>query len=170
MGRTKGRGDEPAGTLVRRTHKDGPQIIRDDGKRWGPAAEKRFLDCLAASCNVKLSAVQSGFSAVTAYNRRRADAAFAARWQAALEQGYVRLETALLRAAADAMEGFAPDVDAPIPTVTVKEALQVLGMHRAAATRGVRARGRWARPRSLEELSDGILAKLSVIEAVRERS
>src|SRR5687767_12423732 len=107
------------GTSLRASGKDGPQRIASTGRRWTDEAEAQFLDSLAASCNVTLSAQAAGFSKEAIYRRRRTDAGFAARWQAALEQGYARIEIALVRRAADALEGFAPDPDTPFPEMTV---------------------------------------------------
>ena len=43
----------PAGTALRASGKDGPQLIASSGKRWTDEAEARFLDSLAASCNLR---------------------------------------------------------------------------------------------------------------------
>lgn len=157
----------PAGTIVRASGKDGPQVIRSTGHRWTEQAEAVFLDQLAASCNVKLSAAAAGFSTVAIYNRRRADPGFAARWQAALEQGYARIEILLVQRASDALEGFAPDPETAIPEMTVKDALAILGLHRAAVKGEGRRPGWRPRPRSLDEVRDSILTKLEAIEALR---
>lgn len=157
----------PPGTILRASGKDGPQRIESKGKRWTEEAEARFLDALGASCNVRHSAAAAGFSTVAIYNRRRNDPAFAARWQAALEQGYARIEMALVARAADALEGLAIDPDSPIPQMSVRDAIAVLGLNRAAV-KGEGNRPGWrARPRSLEEMRDSILSKLEAIEARR---
>ena len=143
--------------------KDGPQLVRIKGRRWSDAAEARFLDHLAASCNVTAAAEVAGFTRVAIYRRRRKDPAFAQRWQAALEQGYARIEALLLRRAEEALEGFAPDPDLPIPAMSIKDALAILGHHRAAVERGPRSRRQWARPRSLDEVRDSILRKLEAV-------
>ena len=81
------------------------------------------------------------------------DPAFAQRWQAALEQGYARIEMALVQRAADALEGFAPDPDTPIPMMTVEQAIKVLDRHRATIEGGPPSRGE-DRPRKLDELRE----------------
>ena len=149
----------PRGTTIL-TGKDGPQLIRSQGRRWSDAAEVRFLDHLAATCNVTASASEAGFSAAAIYKRKRRDPGFAQRWQAALELGYSRIEALLLRRAEEALEGFAPDTELPIPPMSIKDALAILGHHRRAVERGPRSRRQWARPRSLDEMRDSILAKL----------
>jgi hypothetical protein len=159
----------PTGTKAL-VHKDGPQVVRSTGKRWSDAAEAVFLDHLAASCNVSFSAAQAGFSAVAIYARRRRDPAFARGWQRALEQGCARIETALIRAAAESAEGRDPDPDTPIPKMTVKEALMVLGQARRSLEDGRRTRRGVPRPRSLADVRESILSKLEIIESARLRA
>ncbi len=155
------------GTALRASGKDGPQRIASRGKSMTEESEARFFDALGASCNVTWSAEAAGFCKNTVYRRRRLDGAFAARWQAALEQGYARIEMALVRRAADALEGFAPDPDTPIPEMTVGDAVTILKLHHAAV-HGGGVSPRWRpRPRSLDEVRDSILAKLEAIEAAR---
>jgi hypothetical protein len=157
----------PAGTAILRS-KDGLQIIRSKcGRRWTAEAESCFIDHLAASCNVSAAAEACGFTRVAIYKRRRTDPAFAQRWQAALEQGAVRIEALLLLRAEEALEGCAPDPGLPIPAMSIKDALAILGHHRRAVERGPRSRRQWARPRSLDELSESILRKLEVIAPAR---
>lgn len=153
----------PAGERIRARGKDGPQIIATTGKRWSEAAEKTFLDHLAASCNITRSAAAAGFSATRMFQLRRADPAFAQRWQAALEQGHARLSALLVQRAIEALEGFAPDTETPIPEMTVGDALRILGHHQRTVDGGPRSRRQWARPRTLDELSETILAKLEAI-------
>ena len=152
-----------AGVVLRGTGKDGPQLVRTAGRRWSDEAEALFLDRLAASCNVTYAAEATGFSREAIYRRRRTDPAFAERWQAALEQGYARIEMALVRRAADALEGFAPDPDTPIPHMTVQDAIAVLKLHAPAVKGEGRAPGWRARPRSLDEMRESILRKLEAI-------
>jgi hypothetical protein len=87
----------------------------------------------------------------------------AERWQAALEQGYARIEMLLVRRASEILEGCAPDPDTPLAAMTVKEAITFLQLHRSSVKREGRAPGWRARPRSLDEMRDSILAKLEAI-------
>lgn len=155
-------GTDPATTAIV-VGKDGPQVMRFTAKRWNEEAETVFLDTLAATCNVTAAAAACGFSDRAVYYRRRNDPGFAKRWQAALETGYVRIETLLIRRAIEALEGFAPDPSVPIAPMTVKEASELLGRHRAAVEGGSRSRRYWARPRSLDEIEDSILRKLEAV-------
>jgi hypothetical protein len=158
----------PAGrTLV--TAQYGTQVRETKGHRWSDEAETLFLDQLAATCNVKLAGDACGFSHAALYRRRRRDAGFMQRWDAALAQGYAHLESLLVRRAVDALEGVAPDPAAAVivPEVSVRDALAILGHHRRRIEGGPRSRREWARPRTLDEVRDSILRKLEAIEGAR---
>ena len=62
---------------------------------WAMKAEDRFIETLAESANVTLSAAAAGVSPSAAYRRRGRDASFRARWGEALATGYAQLEMAL---------------------------------------------------------------------------
>lgn len=159
----------PAGTILRASGPHGPQLVETAGRSWSDEAEALFLDSLAATCHVGRSARAAGFSTVTVYSRRRRDAGFADRWQAALAQGYIRVETALIRRTADQFEGVPDDPDTPIPAVSAAEAIALLRFHRAGATdQHGKVYGRQLRRRSIEEVRASILAKLEAIVAMRE--
>ncbi len=99
--------------------------------------EARFLGVLAASANVKLACAAAGLSVASAYARRNKWPGFGERWKAALENGYVRLEFAMIENACNAFEpgaGFEPDL--PMPPMNYHEAIQLLWLHRPAV-RGV---------------------------------
>jgi hypothetical protein len=68
---------------------------RRDG--WTVRRRAKFLEVLKLSCNVTAAAESVRLSITGAYDLRRRDAAFAAEWKAALEQGYSELEMLLLR-------------------------------------------------------------------------
>ena len=61
-----------------------------------PAKRKRFLAALAATCNAALAARHAGVDKTTPYYHRTRDATFRAQWQAAIEEGYDRLEELVL--------------------------------------------------------------------------
>lgn len=177
MGKSKGVGAGPAGTGLRASGKNGPQVIRSRGARWTDQAQERFLDVLGASCNVTLAAAAAGFSTEAIYARRRREPAFAAAWQAAVDHGYARIEAMLVQRAIEVLAGTAPDPDAlfpnapfpkmPFPNMSVRDAIAILQLHRAAV-RGEGKRPGWrGRPRSLEEVRGSILTKLEAIDAAR---
>ena len=157
----------PPGTILRASGKDGPQIIASSGARWTDESEARFLDHLASSCNVTLSAAAAGFSKEALYRRRRIDPDFAQAWQTALEQGYVRLEMLLIEGATASSKGAdrAERKHLPFPDMTVREAIVILQLHRASVKGDGMTRGAgWrARPRRLDEVRDSILKKLEAI-------
>lgn len=66
---------------------------------FGKRRRAIFLEHLAATCNVQASAAAAGVAVSTVYANRMRDADFRADWQAALEQGYARLEAALIERA-----------------------------------------------------------------------
>lgn len=86
---------------------DGRAIQVRKARRNGmtPARRRRFLEHLAATCNVIASAKSAGLSYNTFYTLRRNDPDFAAAWEQAIQTGYDRLEEALL---ARALRGVAP--------------------------------------------------------------
>jgi hypothetical protein len=68
-------------------------------KGWTRARRARFLEVLATSANVRLSARAVGVDTTGAYALRKRDAAFAELWDEAMAQGYDTLEAALLERA-----------------------------------------------------------------------
>ena len=66
---------------------------------FGQRRRATFLEHLAATCNVTASAAVAGVAVSTVYANRMRDAGFRADWDAALEQGYARLEAALIERA-----------------------------------------------------------------------
>lgn len=160
--------ENASATIVARSGKDGPQLIESRAKRWSDEAEAIFLDHLGASCNYTYSAKQADFSREAIYMRRRRDPDFARRCADAIAQGYARIEALLVEGAERALDGRGPDPDAPIPPMSVADALAVLKLHRATATGAdVRRPGWRGRPRGLDEVKASILRKLSAIERAR---
>lgn len=162
----KGGRQAPTGTVVRGANGARPRRVRSDGWQWNDEAEEIFFDALATHANVMMAAEECGFATPTVYRLRQKRADFAAKWSHALEQGYARLETAMVRAAADTMEGVAIDADRPFPEMTVEQAMNVLRAHRhelrhASATG--RGPGQVGRVRPIEEVRDSILRKIEAI-------
>lgn len=156
-----------AGAVVRRT-KHGVQRVRTC-VQWCDEREEAFLDALAASCHVTRAAEEAGVSHTSVYRQRRTSAGFAVKWQAALEQGYARLEIEMVRAATEAVTGVDYDADRPIGPMTAETALNLLKLHRASVT-GMGRRSGWAAPvRSIDEVGESILRKIRVIREMRER-
>ncbi|WP_420606241.1 hypothetical protein [Novosphingopyxis sp.] len=154
--------------------------VRKDG--WTDKRRTMFLNALADSCNVKLSAQAAGRSAHTAYKLRDRDPEFAAHWQAALRIGYERLETALLRRALrltgahESNDGeWAPD-DAPdqggsalFADMTVSQAMDLLSRHKANVAAGGGANINVRHIPTSDEVDELIIDRIAVLKRQRER-
>jgi hypothetical protein len=87
---------------------------------------KGFLEALAETSNVTASAARVNVPARTVYKLRREDGEFAARWLAALHEGYDNLEMELL--------GYLRD-PGPQRKMDVSAALRLLAAHRETVER-----------------------------------
>jgi hypothetical protein len=146
------------------------QVRRARLQGWSPSTERRFLETLAASCNVRRACEAVGLSQASAYYHRRQWQDFARAWDEALAIGYDRIEAALIEAACAGMEGreFAPD--APIPPMSAWDALQLLKLHQHQV-RGTGKPPRHApRRKSLDEVRASILRKLEAVERLAQRT
>jgi hypothetical protein len=85
-----------------------------------------FIEALAETSNVSVAAARAGVPALTAYRLRRDDPAFAAKWLAALHEGYDHLEIELL--------GYLRD-PAPGRKMDVAGAARILTLHRETVER-----------------------------------
>ncbi|MFN3389783.1 MAG: hypothetical protein ACK40O_12725 [Allosphingosinicella sp.] len=170
MAKRKRPGLGPAGLCVRAGGKDGSQLVETRGHRWSEEAQEIFLDHLGATCNYSLSAKRTGFSKEAIFRRRRRDPVFARLCFEATSQGYARIEALLVETAERLLDGRGPDPDSPIPAMTVAEAIAVLKLHRPEVRGEGKAPGWRARPRSLDEMRDSILKKLSAFERSRGAS
>ncbi len=100
-------------------------------KGWTKARRERFLDHVAATCNVREATEIVGLSQCGLYALRRRDPAFAEQWRMALLAGYDRLEAELLRKAISALDGIAigdPDKVVAGP-VSIEQAIKILDRH-----------------------------------------
>ena len=68
-------------------------------KIFGKERQERFLEHLAATCNVTASMRAADIGSCAVYRQRRINPEFREAWNAALELGYARLEAALLERA-----------------------------------------------------------------------
>lgn len=156
------------GTQLRYGPTGKPQRVKSHGYHWCAATEDAFFEVLAASCNVSLAAATVGFATPTVYRYRQLRPEFAARWQAALETGYARLEMELLRAATDSLADAPFGPDRPIPKMTVEQAMNVLRAHRHEVRgAGKRGPGAGAQRRRLEDVRDSITKKVAAIRNQR---
>jgi hypothetical protein len=158
-----------AGSRVRIGPNGKVMRVKTGGWQWSEEAEEVFFDHLAATCNVTAAAAAVGFTTPTVYRLRRMRPEFAARWPVALEQGYAKLEMALLQAANDSLEGVVFDDSRAIPKMTVEQAMNVLRAHRNEVSGSERrGPGAHARRRTLDEVRDSILRKVEAIRRAGE--
>jgi len=153
----------PPGRGVRASGKDGPQIIASSGARWTDEAETLFLDTLAATNNVTRAAEAAGFSREAIYARARRDSEFAEKMAHARAIGCGTIDDALYAAAAAILSGKPPPSDCPWPNMSVAEAIAISRLNRPAEGREGRRPAWPARRRSLAEVHESILTKLSAI-------
>lgn len=102
--------------------------------RWSAKREAAFLEALAESSNVALSLRASGLGETAVYRRRARYAEFAAKWAAALREGYLKLESEMLARALAGVEKPVWHGGKQVGTVTEyndRTALALLNAHRA---------------------------------------
>lgn len=129
--------------------------------------ERRFLAHLAATANVRLSAEATGIGWSAIYARRARVPDFARAMEAALREGYERLELALLD---NALRSLRPDGEAldeweaqldetdPLTRMTPREALLLLGYRRPEIVEGRRHAG-FPLPRASREEAEARLSR-----------
>ena len=143
------------------------QIARARLKQWTPRVEDRFLATLAATCNVKASCAAVGMTAASAYAHRQRWPRFMARWDAAIEAAYRRLEIALHQAAEQLLGTCDLPPEDPIGPITVEQVIHVMHMHKHQVHGLGKAPGAWRRPRTLDEMRGSILRKLQAVATAR---
>ncbi len=111
---------------------------------WTDTRRAKFLDHLAASCNVLASCEAVGMTKPGLYALRNRDPVFAGQFRAALLVGYERLEAELLRKAVALFEGDVASgdgqCDAVVGQITVDQAIKLLDRHHAVLKRDDTAR------------------------------
>src|SRR5690606_19900367 len=107
------------------------------------------------------SARKAGISANAMYRERRRNPGFAARWHAALCEGFARLEAELLSEALIAPTGNVKDATRKSRAQKYRLGLALLAAHRAAVRGGAPAGG--AAPRG--DAKAKLIAKLEAIRA-----
>jgi hypothetical protein len=139
------------------------QIARARLKQWTPRVEDRFLQVLGATCNVKAACAEIGLTPASAYGHRERWPAFARRWEAAIAEGYARIEAALMANGENLFSS--PDLppEAPMPPMSVEQAIHILHMHKNEVREIGGRPGRWRRPRTLDEVRPSLLGKLAAV-------
>lgn len=116
------RGGPGRRTSIRRARVDG----------WSPAVETRFLRVLAGTCNVLAACREIRMTQASAYGHRKQWPAFAKLWDAAIEEGYARLEIALLENGNNLFSHAELPPACDMPPMYATEAIHLLHMHRRA--------------------------------------
>jgi len=114
-----------------------PQMRKPSARSWTKAKEEAFLSVLAETCNVTRACKAAGIGVTSVYRRKKENAAFRARWLAAISTAYQQLELVLLERAFNGTEKLV-SVRAGEPR-TMREysdrlGLTLLRMHRDTAT------------------------------------
>lgn len=145
---------------------------RENG--WTKAKRTAFLSELAASCNIRRASQAAGMTPSGVYKLRQREEEFAVAWQAALEIGYERLETALVRRALETVgEVDIDEADARaelLEKMTVEQAIRILRQHRESIRQG-RPRDRRLSARHVatqEETDAALIKRIRMVE--RQRS
>ena len=150
--------------VVRGSGRGRTQIARARLSQWTPRLETRFFATLAATCNVKAACAEVGMSATAAYNHYRRWPTFAARWDAALENGYVRLELGLLESAGNIFSATDVMLDAPLPPMTIDQAIHLMHMHKHRLHGLGKRPGGLPKPPDIEKVRASILRKIEAVE------
>lgn len=147
------------------------QIRRARLGEWTPRSEARFLAALASCCNVSAACRTVGLTTVAAYNHYRAWPDFAKRWDAALAEGYVRLELALFDTARRVFDAADYPPDVPIEPMSFDQAVTLLRQHQLRVHGSGKQHGgvRQWRPRSGDEAFASLAHKLDRMATVIER-
>lgn len=155
--------------IVRASKRGHPCVIRAGEGRWSTGGERAFLETLVATANVTAAARAAGVSTVTAYNRRRQWPAFAAQWDAALAEGWQRLELMLVCAATATLDPDPAIVEGcEPPAMSVEQAMALWQAHRARVNGGKPQRYGWRRQEpDIETVRAEIRRKIDAIRAGR---
>jgi hypothetical protein len=81
-----------------------PQMRKASTKNWTKAKEELFLSVLADTCNVTRACEAAGVGVTSVYRRKKENAAFRAKWLAAISIAYQQLELVLLERAFNGTE------------------------------------------------------------------
>jgi hypothetical protein len=140
-------------------------VKRPKVRRPVAAARARFLDILSQTANVTEAAKKARMTTSAFYQHRRTDAAFRAQWQAALCEGYARLETELLAEALAAPDTEASDAVVKARLYKQRLALALLSAHRSAVRGEPRVVARPAADKPGRDPRDILAEKIAAMRA-----
>lgn len=150
-----------------------PVQMRRQKQGWTAARRDRFLDLVAATCNVRLAAEEIGLTLASVYALRRREPEFGERWRMALLAGYDRLEGELLRKSIHALEDGVDGTNDPDTLVkgpvTFDQAMSLLERHRKLLAQGERPVRRAGYKEATEaETNEALEKKLASLRRKRE--
>lgn len=159
-----------AGEVVRDSPSGKPRIERVGQGKWSSETEAAFLAELTATANVSAAARAAGVSQQCVYMRRRRYPAFSAEWDAAVAEGFARIETLVVCAATTTLEPEpVPDRAWDQPRMSMELAVSIWRAHIARA-HGAGTRRLGGPPRrepDIEEVRQEILRKVAAIRNAR---
>ena len=155
--------------VIRASKAGRPCIVRPGPGRWTARAQRTFLAELTTTANVAAAARAAGFSLNAVYNRRKLWPGFAAAWDEAKADGYLRLEMLLIHAATTTLDPDpAPEDLREAPAMTVEQAMNLFKLHRASQHGGKPQRYGWRRQEpDIEDVRAEILRKVAAMERAR---
>ena len=144
------------------------QIARARLKQWTPRVEQRFLAALMATCNVTAACAEVGMTPASAYAHRKRWPRFAALWDEAIGEGFLRIEVALIQNAQNLFSADELPPETVLRGIDVKQAIHLVHMHKHGVLGLGKAPGvGWRPPPTLAEVKPGILKKLWAFKAAR---
>jgi hypothetical protein len=139
-------------------------VARARAGQWTARSEDRFLQVLAATCNVKAACLEAGKSKGSAYAHRKRWPAFARRWDEAEKMGSRRVELALVEHAANPFSTIGQPLLIEMPQTRIQDMFQCLWMHQHRTARIGRPPRRTARPMDPQGAYRRILKCVEAVE------
>jgi hypothetical protein len=163
---------DPRALVIRRSKREGSQIVRAGEGRWNPEAEEVFFAWLGAGWGVRRAAKEAGFSANALHARRRLNADFAERWAQAKEDALERNDLLLIDSVPRTLGPEAVEAAENVPRPTIAEAIRIQRLYRAPAGRAGAKRGTEIvfPKRDVNELIDRIAERLAEIRKEDEKA
>jgi hypothetical protein len=132
--------------------------------RWTKGMREGFLDHLAATGNVKRSALEVGVDPRSVYNLRRRDPKFSDGWNEALALGYQMIETRLIGHALEGRGHGDKIADDGLPPVDPIFAMSMLAQHYSVLAGNPRKNGTRLKRATEEETNAALMKKLDAVE------
>lgn len=157
--------------VVRGTNGRRVQVARARERQISPRTEMRLLQVLAATCNGKAACAAAEVSVAAVWAHRKRWRGFEAKWQAAVKEGYVRLEAGLIQNGENLFSATEAPPELPMPPLTFEQVIHLLHMHKHQALGLGKAPGAKRRPPpTLEEMRPSILRTFRAFDAARRLS